>query len=208
MNEYLEKLNKLNESEELLKIEEYGKNNGVPIITYDSLKVLQLIIKLKNVKSVLEIGTAIGYSSLQMASLDKDIKIDTIERNEEMYKIAISNIEKLNAKDQITVHFDDALTIDIKELRTSYDLIFIDAAKAQYQKFFDRYSPLLKEDGIIVTDNILFHGCVESLEGLSKNVRNMAKKIDNYNHYLSTLDDFVTTYLDLGDGLAVTMRKK
>ena len=89
-----------------------------------------------------------------------------------------------------------------------YDVIFIDAAKAQYQKFFDKYAPLLKDNGIILTDNIIFHGCVAEQENLSKNVRSMVKKIDMYNHYLNTLVDYNTYYIDSGDGLAITMRKK
>ena len=93
-------------------------------------------------------------------------------------------------------------------LLKKYDVIFIDAAKAQYQKFFDKYAPLLNDFGIILTDNIVFHGCVENQENLSKNVRSMVKKIDNYNHYLNTLDNYVTYYIDSGDGLAITMRKK
>ena len=166
-----------------------------------------MIIKIKSVKKILEIGTAIAYSSLQMASISKDIVIDTIERNEEMYIIAKSNVEKLNKTNQVRIHFSDALLIDEAILEKDYDLIFIDAAKAQYKKFFDKFSPLLKKDGIVVTDNILFHGCVETTEGLSKNVRNMVKKIDNYNNYLSTLEEWETTYVDLGDGLAISMRK-
>ena len=73
---------------------------------------------------------------------------------------------------------------------------------------FKRFLPLLKEDAIIITDNILFHGCVENRENLSKNLRKMVEKIDNYNHFLLTLDDFETIFIHAGDGLALTMRKK
>ena len=208
MNKYLEKLNKSIQSFDGTVLEQYASEYDVPIIEYESLMVLKLLIRTNKVKRILEIGTAIGYSSLHMASINEDIQIDTIERNEEMYNLAINNIKEANMEKQINVHFADALKIDLSELKEQYDMIFIDAAKAQSGKFFNRFSPLLNKDGIIVTDNILFHGCVESQEGLTKNVLNMVKKIDAYNHHLATLNDYDTIYISTGDGLAVTTRKK
>ncbi len=211
MNQYLEKLNRINTKDEFNKLEEYAKINQVPIIQYESLIAILAIIKMKRVHKILEIGTAIAYSALQMASVDANITIDTIERDEKMYQVALQNIKEHHKKSQIKVHFEDALLIDLQKLDTDYDLIFIDAAKAQYEKFFQRFSPLLKKDGIIVTDNILFHGCVEEMlensTSLTKNVKNMAKKIDCYNQSLVTNQAFITYYLNLGDGLAITMRK-
>ena len=156
---------------------------------------------------MLEIGTAIGYSALSFVCNKEDLYIDTIERNEEMYQEAVKNVKTLNKEQTVNIIFQDALEVDNNKLK-KYDVIFIDAAKAQYQKFFDKYAPLLNDCGIILTDNIVFHGCVENQENLSKNVRSMVKKIDNFNHYLNTLDDYVTYYIDSGDGLAITMREK
>lgn len=207
MNEYLNKLNRVKAKFDGSLLEDYANKYDVPIIEYDSLMVLLTLIKTKKVKKILEIGTAIAYSSLHMASVSDDIKIDTIERNETMYQEAVKNIANYNKSSQIKVHFSDALEIDLTTLSNDYDLIFIDAAKAQSEKFFNRFLPLLKSDGIIVTDNILFHGCVEHREGLTKNVLNMVKKIDAYNHYLLSLDEFETTYISTGDGLAITVRK-
>lgn len=208
MNKYLEKLNRKNAKISVEELEEFAKENKVPIIEYESLMVLKTLIKTANVKKILEIGTAIAYSSINMASFDDEIKIDTIERNEVMYKEALKNVKAYNLEKQITIHFDDALLIDLEKLDSNYDLIFIDAAKAQSEKFFNRFLPLLKETGIIVTDNLLFHGCVENQEGLSKNVKNLVRKIDEYNNYLTSLKGFTTTFLATGDGLAITMRGK
>lgn len=208
MNEYLEKLNKKLSKISVEKLEVYAKENNVPIIQYESLMVLKSIIQTSKVKKILEIGTAIAYSSINMASFDSDIKIDTIERNEQMYHEAVKNVKLYDLEKQIRIHFDDALLIDLDKLDKEYDLIFIDAAKAQSEKFFNRFLPLLKEDGIIVTDNLLFHGCVENQEGLSKNVKNLVKKIDAYNNYLTNLEGFTTIFLDTGDGLAITVRDK
>lgn len=212
MNEYINLLNKNNKTEFLKKLYIEGIENNVPIIQDDSLWVVLTILKLKNVKRILEIGTAIGYSALCFVSDDNRRIVDTIERNEEMYKEALSNIKNAGFEKNINVIFSDALELDDSLLKKEYDVIFIDAAKAQYQKFFEKYVPFLKEDGIIITDNILFHGCVEEAvmkdeNDLSKNVKNMAKKLDNYNHYLQSLDNYQTYYLNVGDGLAVTVKK-
>lgn len=207
MNKYLEQLNKSIQSFDGTLLEQYATENHVPIIEYESLMVLKVLINTNKIKKILEIGTAIGYSSLHMASVNKNIQIDTIERNEEMYNLAIKNIKNAKMESQIKVHFKDALEIELSDLKNQYDLIFIDAAKAQSEKFFNRFAPLLSNDGIIVTDNILFHGCVEHQEGLTKNVLNMVKKIDAYNHHLATLEGYDTIYISTGDGLAVTTRK-
>lgn len=209
MNEYLKKLNNNNEKDHEFfeTLREYAKINNVPIIKEDSLVLIKAILNMIDAKNMLEIGTAIGYSALAFASSKEDLMIDTIERNEEMYNQATMNVNKLNLSSRVNLIFSDALEIENTKLR-KYDVIFIDAAKAQYQKFFDKYIELLNEDGIVLTDNIIFHGCVEEQENLSKNVRSMVRKIDNYNHYLNTLNGFDTYYLESGDGLAVTMRKK
>ena len=209
MNIYLEKFNNQNEKEHEVfeQLRNYAEANNVPIIKRDSLVLIQSLLNMINAKTMLEVGTAIGYSALGFAISKDDLIIDTIERNEEMYHQAMRNIKALNMDNRIKVIFDDALLVDNSILKT-YDVIFIDAAKAQYQKFFDKYAPLLNENGVILTDNIIFHGCVENQENLSKNVRSMVKKIDNYNHYLNTLEEYNTYYIDSGDGLAITMRKK
>ena len=209
MNLYLEKFNNENEAyhEFFNELRTYAETNNVPIIKRDSLVLIQSLLNIINAKTMLEIGTAIGYSALSFVCSKEDLVIDTIERNEEMFNEALKNVKKLNKENNINIIFQDALEVDNTILK-KYDVIFIDAAKAQYQKFFDKYAPLLNENGIILTDNIIFHGCVEEQEHLSKNVRSMVKKIDNYNHYLSTLEDYTTYYIDSGDGLAITMRKK
>ena len=209
MNIYLEQFNNEKEvhHEFFEDLRKYAEENNVPIIKRDSLVLIQAILKMINAKTMLEIGTAIGYSALSFVCNKEDLYIDTIERNEEMYQEAVKNVKTLNKEQTVNIIFQDALEVDNNKLK-KYDVIFIDAAKAQYQKFFDKYAPLLNDCGIILTDNIVFHGCVENQENLSKNVRSMVKKIDNFNHYLNTLDDYVTYYIDSGDGLAITMRKK
>ena len=119
----------------------------------------------------------------------------------------VINVKNTNLEDKIKLFNEDALEMDINLLNGKYDLIFIDAAKAQSEKFFNKFEPLLSKKGIIVTDNLLFHGCVENSEGQSKNVKNMVKKIDAYNNFLTNHQDFDTVFIDTGDGLAITSRR-
>lgn len=208
MNEYLEKLNAIQCLLDTKTLEDYAAINHVPIIQKDSLMVIKMIIKTCKIKNILEIGTAIGYSAIQMASTNQDVKVDTIERDQQMYQEALKNIKDYGLEHKINVYYDDALMIDLNKLQSDYDLLFIDAAKAQSQKFFLRFLPQLKKDAIIITDNILFHGLVEnSTQQRSKNVQKMVEKIADYNNFLTTLSTHQTYFLATGDGLAVTVRK-
>ncbi len=212
MNKYINRLNENNKTEFLKELYQIGQMNDVPIIGDDSLMVVLSLMKAKNVKNILEIGTAIAYSAISFVSDDESRYVDTIERDEVMYNEALKNIKEVGFEKNINVIFGDANLVNTTNFEKKYDVIFIDAAKAQYQKFFEKYVPYLKDDGIIITDNILFHGCVEQVvyvegEPLSKNVRKMAEKLDVYNHYLNSLQDFKTYYLNIGDGLAITVRR-
>ena len=202
--EYLDNLNKFDFDSLDLELREYAKINNVPIIQDEGLHFLRQMIILKNCKNILEIGTAIGYSSIQMAKLGAFV--DTIEINESMYKLAIENIKKANLESRINVFFKDALEIDINELK-KYDLIFIDAAKAQYINFFNKFKVLLNDGGIIITDNLLFHGLVLESNIESRNLRQLIKKIRGYNSWLMEQNDFDTTIYNIGDGLALSIKK-
>lgn len=207
MNEYLETLNNKFENKHELKEELrlYASQYDVPIIKRDSLVLITSFLKQRNPQRILEIGTAIGYSSICFAS-ELDTIVDTIERDPKMIELAKENIRKADLQDKINIIEGDALEID-DSLLGEYDMIFIDAAKAQYIKFFDKYSKHLKNNGVIFTDNILFHGLVENNDNLSKNLRSLVKKINEYNNYLSNLEEYQTYYLEIGDGLAISYKK-
>lgn len=190
------------------KIKEYAIEHKTPIIMEDSLSYLKTIIEKAEIKKILEIGTAISYSALHFASVDSDIRVDTIERNPEMIDVASSNIKEYDLYNQIILHQGDALEYPINALDNKYDLLFIDAAKAQSQRFFERFLPLLKEDAWIITDNMNFHNVDINDPDISKNLRNMLKKIKNYHDWLVNHPDFDTKFVDLGDGLAITRRKQ
>lgn len=186
------------------ELEEYAKENHVPIMLPDGIEYLTNYIKENNIKNILELGTAIGYSAIRMCSVSEDIKVTTIERNKDMYDKALENIHKYNLEDRINVIFGDALDVEVEGI---YDLIFIDAAKSQYIKFFEKYSVLLNDNGVIVTDNLNFHGLREKKNEIeSKNLRSMMNKLDNYIDFLKENKNYQTTFLSIGDGIGITRR--
>lgn len=208
MESSLAKYNKTIKDEKINNIKEYAILNNVPIISDNGLSFLLQMIRVSNAVNILEIGTAIGFSAINMAGLSPDIRIDTIERNSKMYDLAIDNINKCKLQKQIRVFFSDALEIDINQLKNDYDLIFIDAAKAQYTKFFEKFSKLLSPNGIIISDNLMFHGLVEGENEIkSRNLRALVRKIHNYNLWLSNNPDYNTLFLEIGDGMALSKKK-
>lgn len=190
----------------ITNLEIYAKENNVPIIQKEGLNFLIEYIKQNNVKTILEIGTAIGYSSINMALVSDDIQITTIERNEKMYKQAIENIKDFNLENRINVIYGDALDTVVQG---KYDLIFIDAAKAQYIKFFEKYKQNLQMNGTIITDNLNFHGLALHPEEIhSKNLKALVRKINNYKDFLINNKEFNTTFYEIGDGIAVSKYNK
>ena len=188
----------------LEEIEKYAKKNNIPIMQKDGILFLEEYIKTNNIKTILEIGSAIGYSAIRMALIDKKIKIKTIERDEERYKEAIKNIDKFNLNNQIEITLDDALDTEIKD---KYDLIFIDAAKAQNIKFFEKYKRNLNDDGSIITDNLNFHGLTKEVEKIkSKNLKALVKKINNYKEFLKNNEEFTSKFYENGDGIAISKK--
>lgn len=192
-----------------LKLKEYAKEYNVPIIQDGGLALLEEIIALLKPKKILEIGTAIGYSAIRMNKV-LDSEIYTIERNENMYNEAIKNIKLANKENKIHVIFKDALEAFDDVKNNEFDLIFIDAAKAQYTKFFNLYTPLLKVGGAVVCDNMLFHGLVDNKDEqeLSRSVRGLVKKLKIFHQELLDNKDYKTSIFDVGDGIAISVKRK
>ena len=189
----------------LEEIEKYAKEQNVPIMEKEGIEFLTKYIKDNNIKSILEIGAAIGYSAIKMASISDDIKVTTIERDSFRYNEAVKNIEYNNLNDRINIILGDALEVNIEG---SYDLIFIDAAKAQSIKFFEKYSPLLKDNGTIITDNINFHGLTFSDKPApTRNLRQLTRKIKTYLEFLENNKEYDSKYINIGDGVIVSKKK-
>lgn len=188
------------------KMEKYADEKGIPIMEKDGIKFLTEFIRLNNIKNVFEIGSAIGYSAINIALTGNDITVTSIERDKTRYIEAVKNIKKLNLDDRITLIFADALEFNTNE---EYDLIFIDAAKSQYTKFFEKFSKNLKPGGYIITDNISFHGLVNNDKtNLSRNLRQLITKIERYIDFLKENKDFKTRFFEVGDGIAISRKNK
>jgi predicted O-methyltransferase YrrM len=203
-NEYLDTINKKETNQLLVSLRSFALENKVPIITVDGIHFLNHVIELKNAKRILEIGSAIGYSAINMA-LKTNCDVVTIERDKSMYNLAKKNIEKAGLENKITILFEDALETD-ESLLGEFDLIFIDAAKAQSVNFFNKYKKLLTDKGVIVTDNLLFHGLVNQ-EVRDRNLRQLLRKIDNFNKFVVEQEDFTTYVYDIGDGMSLSIKK-
>lgn len=187
------------------EMEDYASKYNIPIMEHDGIEFLLDYIKKHNVKSILEIGTAIGYSSIRMALIDTDINVVTIERDEKRYSEALKNIKNADLENQITPILDDAFNVQLFE---KFDLIFIDAAKAQYIKFFEKFKHNLKDDGVIISDNLHFHGLTYgNQEGLSRNVKGIVRKLNLYIDFLKNNEEFDTVFIELGDGIGISTRK-
>lgn len=193
------------EKENLIReMRTYAEKENVPIMQRDGINFLVEQIIKKDVKSILEIGTAIGYSAIIMAFIRDNIKITSVERDEKRYLKAVKNVKKAHLEDRINLIFNDALEVNIKD---KYDLIFIDAAKAQNIKFFEKFKDNLNEKGLIITDNMNFHGLTEKEEEIkSRNLRALVRKIKNYRKYLEENAEFKTEFLNIGDGIAISKR--
>ena len=187
------------------EIESYAKDNHIPIMLKDGIDFLCAYIKDNNIKNILEIGSAIGYSAIKMASVSDDIKVTTIEKDEERYNIAVSNIKKYNLDNRIDIILDDALNVS---LSGEYDLIFIDASKGHNIDFFNRFKDNLSSNGVIITDNLSFHGLVEDSRLIeTKNQRGIVNKIKLFIDFLDNNKEFITEYIPVGDRISISKRR-
>lgn len=189
----------------LNEIIEYAKENRVPIMLSDGIDYLCNYIREHNIKRILEIGSAIGYSAIRMALVSDDIKVTTIEKDVDRYNVACDNISKFKLDDRINIILDDAMNTVIDG---EYDLVFIDAAKGKNIQFFEKYKHNLSKYGIIITDNLFFHGLVLDEKLIeTKNQRGIVKKIKEFINFLDNNTEFDTEYVSVGDGIAISRRK-
>ena len=190
--------------EDILRLKNYADQSSVPIMMDESMDFILDYIKSKDVKFILEIGTAIGYSSIRFAQIDPNIRVYTIEYDIIRYHEAVKNISRFNLGEQITVFLGDALKFNFTE---KFDLIFIDGAKSQYINFFEKYKENLAPDGVFISDNLSFHGMVEDIN-ITKNYSTikLIRKIRRYIDFLKANKEFDTTFYSIGDGVAISKR--
>jgi predicted O-methyltransferase YrrM len=192
----------------LAEMEDYADANGVPIMEPAGIETMLQLLRIQQPETILEVGTAIGYSALRMAFALPNTKIITLERDEERYGLAVEYIKQAGKHNQIVQIKGDALELEAEAGKYApFDVIFIDAAKGQYRRFFEIYSRNLKPGGMIITDNVLFKGHVYEQDAESKRVRSLVKKIDEFNRWLAAHPEYDTIILPIGDGVAVSKKR-
>ena len=192
---------------ELEKIKEKALDNHIPIIMDDTLEYIYELYKNKPVSSILEIGTAVGYSAICFTKiLKEDGFIDTIERDEERVIEARENIKKSEVEDKINIFSGDAVEI-LPTINKKYDMVFIDAAKGKYPFFLKEALRLLNDNGIILADNILYKGYVMSDYNKHKQ-RTAVRNLREYIKEVTQNPNLETEILEIGDGLAVSKLNK
>lgn len=188
--------------QEILK---YAKERRIPIMMEDGIEYLCKFIKENHVCNILEIGTAIGYSAIKMASVNERIQVTTIERDYERYKEAVRNVKRMGFDERIHIILKDAMEVEFTE---TFDLIFIDASKGHNIDFFEKFKVNLAIGGVIITDNLSFHGLVENEElVVTKNQRGLVRKIKKYLEFLDNNPEFQTIYVNVGDKISISKRR-
>lgn len=185
----------------------YCQERNLPIIHKEVGQFIKLIINQLKAKSIIEIGTNVGYSSIFMTRVMGDGgRVATLERSEKFYREAIKNIQDFGLEDNIKVYLGDAVDI-LDRVEGSFDMAFIDAAKSYYRVFFDKCLKMMKPGGIILSDNVLYQGMIASDDLVVRRKKTLVRNLRNYLQYISQDERFVTSVLPLGDGLAVTLIK-
>lgn len=190
-------------------LEKYAEINHVPIIHRNSMHMINLILTMKQPQAILEVGTAIGYSALRMLEGAQDAKITTIEKDETRYHEAVTNIQEQKRNSQIEVILGDAADVmqNLAEKKKQFDVIFIDAAKGQYQSYFDVADRMLISGGILITDNVLFRGMVYSDEETPKKYKTLVRKLKAYNEMLMNHPDYHTSIIPIDDGVSISYKR-
>ena len=197
----------MEDKESILKeIQINALQRHIPIIMDDTLEAIYKTIGKNKLNNILEIGTAVGYSAICFTKiLSENGKIDTIERDEEKIKEAKENLKNMNLEEVIHIYEGDAVEI-LPTLNKKYDMVFIDAAKGKYPVFLKEALRLLKKDGIIFADNILYKGYVMSDYNKHKQ-RTAVRNLREYIKEVTENPNLETQILEVGDGLAITKIK-
>ena len=196
-------------SDFLDRLERFSLETNVPIVRKEMQTLMKFLLAMKKPHSVLEVGTAIGFSAVLMAeNTEPSCHITTIEKYEKRIPLAKENFEKSGYGDRITLLEGDATDI-LKELEGPYDFIFMDAAKGQYINFLGDIKRLLAPEGIILSDNVMQEGDIlESRYAVERRNRTIYARMRDYLYELTHDPTLETVILPVGDGVTVSVRKQ
>ncbi|MBD8037257.1 O-methyltransferase [Solibacillus sp. A46] len=199
----------ISERDELLvEMENFAKQHHVPIMQLAGIESLNQILRIQKPKAILEIGTAIGYSALRMAKALPDCQIVTIERDESRVQYAKEFIARSEAANRIQIIEGDALEVDTEMLPTTFDAVFIDAAKGQYMKFFEKYAPLVPSGGVLYIDNMYMHGLSNlDIKEVPRRKRTMIRNLKTFSDWIMSHPDYTSAFFPVGDGLLICLKR-
>ena len=199
----------ISERDELLvEMENFAKQHHVPIMQLAGIESLNQLLRIQKPKAILEIGTAIGYSALRMAKALPDCQIVTIERDESRVQYAKEFIARSEAANRIQIIEGDALEVEMEKLPTTFDAVFIDAAKGQYMKFFEKYSPLVPSGGVLYIDNMYMHGLSNlDIKEVPRRKRTMIRNLKTFSDWIMSHPDYTSAFFPVGDGLLICLKR-
>lgn len=202
---YLNSLRK-NEDPLLLEMEEFAEEHSIPILSWQSANFMEQIINLHKPKRALEIGTAIGYSSIRIArAMGKAGLVNTIELSKPNAALAKKFIQRSGVANRIELFIGDALNL-MPRMDKKYDFIFLDADKEDYKKLFDYSMLLLKRGGVLFVDNLLWQGFAAGGRIPAK-YRASTKHIRTFNKLFTSLPNLISAIIPIGDGIGLGIKK-
>jgi predicted O-methyltransferase YrrM len=191
----------------LKELEDFALKNHIPIIQPESAAFIKTLVMLKRPQRILEVGTAIGYSAtIMLEAMDKSGIIDTIEIDEQIAEIAKRNIKKMGYDNRIRVIIGDASEV-LECINSPYDLIFLDAAKGQYCEYLEHAVRLLRPEGLLLSDNVLYKGGVVQGENAPHKHRTIAVNLKKYLYEICHDESLETSVIPIGDGMAISLKK-
>ena len=183
-------------------------SKGIPVISFETAKLLEVFVNLSKPQRILEIGTAVGFTAMLMADgLALSGKIDTVELEPEMAAKASENISKAGLKDKIDLIVGDAADV-LENLDKSYDFIFIDAAKGQYCRYYELCSGMVLPGGMIFADNVLYRGMTAGGAKINRRQQLLVRRLREYIDTATNDARFITDILSIGDGVCISYRKR
>jgi predicted O-methyltransferase YrrM len=204
---YTSSLVKLHIDERLKSAREEALSRGIPLCEDETLQFLLLTLSMSRPKRILEIGTAVGLSATAMLLALPDARVTTIELEEDRYLEAKENFKKFGVFERVTAHLGDAGEI-ISMMDGEFDFVFLDGPKAQYEKYLFDLKRLMKKGAILFADDVLLYGWVSGEQLTPQKRQSIVDKIRSYLQTVTADPDFITSVLNVGDGVALSVYQK
>ncbi len=191
----------------LEEMEHFAEANHVPIIHPEVAKLLEVLTKIHKPQTILEVGTAIGYSAMILCSATDQGQLISIERRQDMIEKAQDYIQRAGLNNQIRILHGNAEEV-LPTIDQKFDMIFLDAAKGQYMEFLSSCIHLLQEGGVLISDNVLYKGMVASNEYVIRRKKTIVKRMRTYLDYIMDHPNLTSCLLPVGDGVAISYKNK